>query len=62
MKCSIWEIETDFANYKRDGDNVKIKVWDKGGLELSLSPEQWMQLIKEMPEAIRILTSGDQER
>ena len=62
MKCSIWEIETDFANYRREDDNVKIKVWDKGGPELSLSPEQWEQLLKEMPEAIRILTAGVQER
>jgi hypothetical protein len=62
MKCSIWEIETDFANYRREDDNIKIKVWDKDGPELSLSPEQWTRLIKEMPSAIRILTAGEQER
>lgn len=66
MKYSIYEIETDTANYKRDdsGDDQMVKVTfysDGKGQEMILSAEHWQKLIEELPRAIQILTQGEVE-
>lgn len=66
MKYSIYEIETDAANYKRDdseGDQmIKVTFYgDCKGQEMILSAEHWQKIVEELPRAIRILTQMEVE-
>lgn len=66
MKYSIYEIETDMANYKREdsgGDNMVMVTFYAGGRgqKIILSAEDWQKFIKELPMAVRILTHGGVE-
>ena len=58
MKCCVYEIETEFAIYRRETDEIRVQL---PGNDISLPPGQWEQLVKEMPEAMRILTSEKRE-
>ena len=61
MKCHVWEFDTEFGNYSRVDDEIKFKLYDKDGPEITMSPEQWQQLMKEMPEVIKVLTNEELE-
>lgn len=66
MKYSIYEIETDAANYKRDdsgGDQmINVTFYGDGkGQEMTLSAGDWQKIIEELPRAVRILTQGEVE-
>lgn len=66
MKYSVYEIETDTANYKRDdseGDEmIKVTFYSDGkGQEMILTAEHWQKIVEELPRAIKILTQGEVE-
>lgn len=63
MEYSIYELETDAANYRLDSSDGEPRIRilefvDGRGQDMILSVKQWEKIQEELPEVIKILTGG----